>query len=266
MQIQNIRRKRKMETQTQPLIQLLEQNKRVLTYYEDSARAKVEQLLAQPLLPAEQNKVYETLGKFIKLNFIHELSKKYPIISSEIFDERKEEKVKIKTKDRFESEEEYTVTLPIVVSIPLENIRAGENYTFATKGKIESNSYPKDIKVSCAIPEIIPEARIALSEAIIMSAELTAKAYKDDLLSKILIRDRMNERPAIGGPLNAGYNLIWAPSKWNAEIVEKDPAILMKFAGTNMLVYHWTIPEETSLDAMLREYSANWFRMEEVEN
>jgi hypothetical protein len=252
--------------ETQPLTELINQNKRVLTYYEDSARAKVEQLLAQPLLPAEQNKIYETLGKFIKLNFVHELSKKYPIISNEIFDERKEEKVKVKTNDRYEAEREYTIPLPVVVRISLDRIRAGEDYMFVTKGKRESNNYTEDVRVSCTIPEITPEARIALSEAIVTSAELTAKAYKDNLLSRILIRDRMNEHPAIGGPLGAGYNLIWAPSSWNAEIIEKDPAILMNYAGTNMLVYHWTIPEEKSLDAMLREYSANWFRMDEIEN
>lgn len=255
-----------METQTYPLTGILEQNKRVLTYYEESARAKVEQLLAQPLLPAEQTKVYGTLEKFVTLNFVHQLSKKYPIVSGDIFEQHREEKLKVKTNDRYETEREYTAIVPIVVSIPLESIRVGEDYTRVVKGSREDSTYHDDIKISCTIPEIIPEARVALAEAIITSADLTAKAYKDNLLSRILVKDRMKKEPVLGGPLLADYHLIWAPSVWNAEVVEKDPAILMNFAGVNMLVYHWTIPEEASLDAMLREHSANWFSMKEIEN
>ncbi|MFH1211200.1 MAG: hypothetical protein V1645_04785 [archaeon] len=246
--------------EAQPLTQLLEANRRNITYYEEDARSKIEKLLSQPLLPAEQNKVYETLKKFVALDFVYQLSRKYPIISEGIFNLKKEEEIKTKKNESDSYPETYMLEIPIVVKIPLQSEKVGDVFKTRVQGykKGDSHKYKQEVDITCPIPELTPEARVAFAEAVQLSAELTARGYKDNLISRILVMDRMNGR-SLDGPLTSNYSLVWAPSQWNAKIVERDPAILMRYAGTNMMIHHWTIPEETSLDALLRDFTENLF-------
>jgi len=243
-----------LQTQTDTkhiLPTIINSNKISLTYYRENARDKLEELLSQPLLPAEQQKVYEALNRFVALEFLYQLSKRYPIISDEIFNLEKEEKYTHDYKD-------YTVRLPVVVSVPLQSLKVDDVFKKRVKGvKIkDDDSYTREheFEIECSIPELTPEARIAFSDAVKFSAELTAEAYKDKLFARILIRDRMYER-ALDGPLISKYHLVWAPSNWNIKLIETDPAIFMKYAGHNLLIYSWNIQEEKSLDSMLREFA-----------
>lgn len=233
------------------LAKAIHTSKRTLQYNEQSARSKLEELLSQPLLPAEQQKIYEVLKKFVAMEFLNQLTKKYPMISDDIFKLTKDERIKIANRYN----EEYIVTVPLVVKIPLENSKIEDMYLATARGKknkIGSND-EVEVNIACVIPEITSDARAALADSIRFSAELTAKAYQDPLVAKVMVRDRMHER-TLEGPLKSNYSLVWAPSMWNAKIVEKDPAIFMRYAGTNLLVHQWEIPEETSLDSLLKEF------------
>lgn len=235
------------------LLEAIETNKLSVVFPTEKAMANVKEILSQPLLPAEQEKIYTSLNDFVALNFVYNLSQKYPIISEEIFDLKRESKMEIT--ERY-GNYTYLVELPVIVRLPLEKSNQGKLELTVTGKKEKDQQEKSEIKVSCNIPEITPEARIALAEAVKYSAELTSRAYQDGLISRILVRDRMREKE-INGPLYAQYNLVWAPSEWNAELVERDPAIFMSYWGRNLLVYHWNVPEERSLDGILREFKEN---------
>jgi len=231
------------------LAKAIHTSKRTLQYNEQSARSKLEELLSQPLLPAEQQKIYETLKKFVAMEFLNQLTKKYPIISDDIFKLTKEDYLKIANRYN----EEYVVKVPLVVKIPLENSKIEDTYATTARGRKVRSDNEVEVNIACTIPEITSDARAALADSIRFSAELTAKAYSDPLVAKVMVRDRLHDR-TLEGPLKSNYHLVWAPSTWNAKIVEKDPAIFMRYAGTNLLVYQWEIPEETSLDELLKEF------------
>lgn len=246
----NIKMKEVSKMYQTALAKAIHSSKVTLQYNEQSARAKLEELLSQPLLPAEQQKIYEVLKKFVGMEFLNQLAKKYPIVSDNIFKLTKEETLKIENRHN----EEYIVKVPLVVQISLEDSKIEDVYHARAEGrKIRSDYDNVEVNIACTIPELTSEARSALAEAIKYSAELTAKAYQDTLVSKVMVRDRLRER-SLEGPLKANYNLVWAPSIWNARVVEKDPAIFMRYAGKNLLIHQWEIPEETSLDGLLKEF------------
>lgn len=233
---------------------LVEAYTKEVAFKEKTVRDKIEELLRQPLLPAEQQKVYDTLGKYVTLNFVFGLSQRYPVISEGIFGVLKREELIYPHDHR-----PYTFEAPAVVRIPLQEGKIGGYFQIEkVRGIRKMDDREVEAKLSCPIPEIIPEARRAVAESIGFSAELVSKAYQDDLISKIIMTDVIQGK-AFETPLNATkYSLVWAPSKWGItelKIIEKDPAIFMKYADTNFMVYRWNIPEENNLEAMLREFT-----------
>lgn len=211
-------------------------------------REKVIEILSQPLLPCEQEKVYSQLTEFVKLQFGYDLVQRYPNISPSIFDLEREQKIEIN--GDYYSNGIYNVKTLSVVKVPFETTNAGI-YKIRKKGIRLKDKNEREIDLSCKIPEITSEARAAYADSISFCAELLSKAYKDDLISKILLKDVVKDIPL---PIDSDYFLVWAPSVWDAKIVEKDPAIFMQYTKWYFLVEKWDIPEERSLDALLREF------------
>ncbi len=217
----------------------------------DKARAQVERLLSQTLLPNEQDKVYGLLKDFATTYFIHGIAEQYPLISEDIFQERV--RTELTAKDRYGSPHEYVTKVPVVLKLDFDQ-KGKDVFDMHVKGKrIDVRSEEEDLSIRCSVPEIVPEARAALLESMGFNARLIAQAYRDPLVSRILMRDKISTRE-IPEPTDSQYSLVWAPSTWDARVVEKDPAIFMKYLGRNFLVYQWDIPEEKSLDVMLREF------------
>lgn len=230
------------------LVSAIKSNTQKAEFAVEKAREKVLELLAQPLLPVEQQKVYGTLDKFVQFYFLGQLVQKYPLISDEIFDLRKDIRMKGRSGD-------YDVDTPIVVQLPLDeqSKEKPEVFSARTTGARCGDGYKEEFYVQCSIPEITLEARAALADALRYSAEVTAKAYSDPLVSKVLMSKSLSAGKVLG-PSSARYNLVWAPSTWDAKMIEKDPAIFMVYAGKNFNIHQWEIPGERSLDAMLREF------------
>lgn len=218
----------------------------------EKSREKVIELLSQPLLPSEQEKVYSQLKEFIEFSFGYDLLERYHHIKASIFDLTRQQKVEVKG-DSYHINGSYVVSVPSIVKIPFSEKNNG-SYKVMRKTKRLNDNYERDIELFCTIPEITPEARSAYADSMGFCAEIVSRAYKDSLLSKILLRDTGKE---IQSPLDSEYFLVWAPSAWDAKLIprpERDPAIFMNYNGWNFSVYQWDVPEERSLDAMLREF------------
>ncbi len=236
------------------LVKTIESNKVDTNFPRELLRERINNLLCQPLLPGEQGKVCDSLKKFVTMEFVYQLSRKYSIISDKIFNLERRITVRAKARQEYSTSSLYDVEVPLVVSMSLEKCNEqGELKLGGVSGRRNQYKQEDIIELSYQVPEITPEARAALADSIKVSAEITAKEYRDDLLSRILIMDKTNGG-SLKGPLNAGYNLVWAPSTWNAKIIEKDPAIFMRYGRRNFLVHYWNIPEENSLDALLGEF------------
>ena len=216
-------------------------------------RRKVEDLLSPLLLPSEQERVYEQLRRFVTRDFGYQLAEKYSVISDEIF--KLKRKAKVHYQDSYVNGD-YLCEVPSIVEIPLQEENDG-TFKVRAEAEGETNRRATILELSCPIPEIIPEARASYAEAKAYCAETTAKAYRDPLISRILLG--INEKKQeLRTPLDAEYSLVWAPSTWTADkiiIPEKDPAILMEYCGWRFLVHQWEIPKERSLDAVLREFN-----------
>lgn len=217
-------------------------------------REKVIEILSQPLLPFEQEKVYAELADYVRFYFGYELVGKYPNISPGIFNLKNKRKLEVD--GDYYSKGAYEVVLPTVVKIPFKEANQGYYRMRQGGNKVGRDGERKDLDLSCAIPEITPEARIAYADSVRFSAQVVANGFKDDIVSKILLRDLNHERKILT-PLDSQYFLIWAPTEWHVKPVprvERDPAIIMEYNIWSFLVYQWETPEERSLDAMLREF------------
>lgn len=218
----------------------------------EKQRAKVIEILSQPLLPIEQEKVYSQLSEFVTLNFGYEIVGKYPSISAKIFNLERD--IKVEVEGNYYQNGTHKVSVPSLVKIPFKESNNG-SFKIRKKAERIRDKEQREIELSCTIPEITPEARSVYADSIGFCAELVSKAYKDGLISRILLRDL---EKGIPNPLDSTYSLVWAPSVWDAKAIprpERDPAIFMEYNGWNFLVHKWDIPEERSLDAMLREFS-----------
>jgi len=217
-------------------------------------RQKILEMLNQPLFPIEQDQVYETLNQAVKCFFCYKLSQQYPIISKSIFElvTKKEEVI-----GRYLSE----LALPSVLGLPLNRIQEKSEFRTTIYAKPKNDEYDtKRVEIWCPIPRITSEARTAMAESVAYRAQIIAEAYRDSLFAKILEKDMVKDAPEniTNQFLDAEFQLIWAPSEWNVKYVEKDPAVLINYDNANFLVHQWEIPEEKSLDAMLREFSEDF--------
>jgi len=226
------------------LVDLLKKNKRKTKFDEEKVRQHITQLLSEPLFPAEQAKVYGGLLRFVEAHFVQQLASKYPVISKEIFDLKKP--LECKNHDGT-----YIAQAPVVTGISLKE-KNGTEFKVVLRGKTKQDgNYGADFNCTCPIPEITTEARSAIAESTAYRAELLADAYKDKMLGRIMMGENMD---SASFPVNVNYFLVWAPSAWNTKFIERDPAIFMGYANKNFLIHQWEIPEERSLDAMLREF------------
>lgn len=225
------------------LVKTLEQYKTQSKTDLKNARELVSELFSQPILPVEKNKFNQILGQFLESEFSSKLSQKYPVISNEIFSLTQKRKVK---------EKEYE--FPSIISIPLGKSASGVYKK--TIPPLNGGRYDNNLEISCPIPEISPEAKKQIVESKSYCSQSMADAFADPLVSKILMMESLGQlgENNIQKPTDSSYDLVWAPTVWEEKEIERDPAIFMKYAGKNFLIAQWEIPEERSLEYILRNF------------
>lgn len=231
-----------MKSSGNKLVDGLKTHTSSVSFDEPSARAALESLLTQPLLPVERDHVESQMRNFAGYWFISRLGHKYTPISAEMF----------KLTRRVE-QDGITADVPTFFSMDFRVSEPSKEVEIKTRYK-GSGTYDtwRDIAIKARVPPVIPEARTAYVGAVKFAASITQKAFDDDLLCRILTAS-----PHYPLPVNAGYTMIWAPDKVelrDVTPVPEDPALIMKYWGVHFLVHRWDSDHERPLAPLITNF------------
>lgn len=229
------------------LVKTIEENKlsgKKIKSVLDTSRTILEQAYHAPMHPKEREKVEQFSSRYAVCWFMRELAQKYTLLSPEI----------LELTQTIKSDGGYDMKIPVLWNAQTKYVKPSTAVTYKTTE--ERRQYQYEIKVYP--PELTIEARQAEAEALVYSCELVKKAMQDSLLKEILDKDSLQTKRTIKLPYEAEFKLVWAPEKFELKKIippPTDPAIFMDYQEQLFLIHQWDIPEERSLEAILRNYS-----------
>lgn len=229
-----------MSDETNLLVEALDSHRARMEFDEMSSREALEKILSQSLLPFEREIITNHAKQFAMGWMGSRLTPKYDLVSREIWDLKREVPY---------GESGKGVKVPTLFRVNLDKLPEDGLY----KIRVSNSSYhSENFDIQAEIPELTPEARRAHFDAIRHCASVTQEAFEDNLVGRILASNR--DFPL---PIDATYHLIWAPEKVELKRVTPvpyDPAIIMSYAGANMVVYQWDGANERPLGPMLKNF------------